>query len=395
MSWYFHVDLDAFYASVEQIDHPVYRGLPVIVGGADSLRGVVSACSYEARAYGVHSAMPIFQARQSCPDGIYLPVRMDRYQQVSRHVMSIIAGYSPTVQQISVDEAFLDMTGMQSLFGEPKEAAAALKEDIHRQTGLRASVGIATNKYIAKMASDRLKPDGLCFVDAGAEYDFISSCELHDMWGFGKKGIQNLKDHHIKTVEQLRAYSQAFLIKTFGQSAGSFYYSAVRGIDPGIFSTHIKSRSISNERTLEENTSDETYLRSLLLSLSHQVMFRMIEQGYRCRTVGIKLKFADLSVISSQMTPEKPIYSAEEVYAYVCSLLEGRWDGERPIRLIGVSLSSLERREEPLQEELFSDSFKRKERLEKTVLKLRSKGNRMIKASDLMYRGKNGSHRKG
>ncbi|MCF7940993.1 MAG: DNA polymerase IV [Spirochaetia bacterium] len=385
MPWYFHIDLDAFYASVEQLDHPQLRGRAVIVGGANSSRGVVSACSYEARAFGVHSAMPIFKARSLCPEGHYMPVRMQRYQQVSEHIMSIFDRYSPHVQQISIDEAFLDMSGTQSLMGPVEEVAARIQQHIIDEVGLTASIGIATNKYIAKMASDRNKPCGICFVPSGGEYDFITETPLPKLWGIGKQGIMALHSKHIHTVQQLRAYSLSWLQRNFGQASGAFYHTAVRGEDPGIFSAVTKSRSVSNETTLEENTTDEQLLKGLFHQLAHHVMFRLMKNGLIAQTIGIKYKLSTFVTRTAQCTPAKTIYSAEEVFSYAWELFTQRWDHQSPIRLIGISLSSIEERSEPLQDELFFDTYQRKHEVEKTVLQLRSKGNKIMKASDLLY----------
>ncbi len=384
MKWYFHVDLDAFFASVEQYDHPELQGKPVIVGGVNSSRGVVSACSYEARAFGVHSAMPLFKARRICPQAVLLPVRMQRYQQASHHVMSIFDVFSPSVQQISIDEAFLDMSGTESLFGEPQDAAKKLQHQIREETGLSASIGIASNKYIAKMASDRNKPNGICFVPHDGEYDFISESSLEKLYGIGERGIENLHRYHIHTVEQLRSYSLHWLQKNLGKSIGSFYHTIVRGIDPGIFSSETKSRSVSNEITLEKDTTDIQLLRGVFHQLSHHVMFRLLKDGLISNTVGIKYKLSTFVTRSVQHTPSKPIYSAEEVFSYAWELFLQSWDHESPIRLVGISLSSIEERTSPMQEELFYDSYRRKHQAELTVLDLCSKGNTIMKASDFL-----------
>lgn len=383
MAVYFHVDLDAFYASVEQHDNPQLRGKPVIVGG-QSRRGVVSACSYEARVYGVHSAMPIFQAKKLCPRGIYVPVRMKRYSQVSRHIMDILATFSPHVQQISVDEAFLDMSGTQTLFGLPLEAAQKLKTRIRTETGLTASVGIGGNKYIAKIASDKNKPDGICYVRQGEEFEFISSMKLEKLWGIGKKGLSNLHSRKIFTIDALREYSLDHLQRLFGNSSGEFYFNAVRGIDPGIFSTETKSTSVGKEITLDEDTRDEQKLRMILLQLSHHVMYRMMRNGLTARTIGVKYKLYNFTSHTAQSTPVKPIYSAEEIFHHAWKLFDGRWDHTTPIRLIGISLQSVDKRPQPLQEELFDDQYKKKRLVEETALRLKTKGRSIMKATDLL-----------
>ncbi|MGM0431261.1 MAG: DNA polymerase IV [Spirochaetota bacterium] len=385
MSCIFHVDLDAFYASVEQHDHQQLRGKPVIVGGADSNRGVVSACSYEARTFGVHSAMPIYQARSLCPNGFFVPVRMKRYQQVSEHIMAIFSSFAPAMQQISVDEAFLDMSGTQKIYGPAMEAAKELKSRVRSQTGLTASIGIAANKYIAKMASDRHKPDGICEVPEGSEYDFISSFSLDELWGIGKQGLNRLHKARIFTIEQLRQYALPSLQKLFGEASGIFYYRIVRGVDPGIFSSQAKSKSVGNEVTLEEDTRDAELLRSTFHQLAHHVMFRLMQKGLTGSSVGIKYKLYNFTTHSAQCTPDKPIYSAEEIFHHAWDLFTSRWDSSTPIRLVGITMYSVETRDEPLQEELFEDEYKRKRKAEETALKLKGRGRSIMKASELLH----------
>ena len=256
MAVIFHVDMDAFYASVEQNDHPEYRGKPVIIGARPGTRGVVSACSYEARKFGVHSAMPISRAYRLCPKGIYLPVRMKRYQEVSARIMELFGDFTPVVRQISVDEAFLDMTGTRRLFGDPEEAARAIKERVRTETGCTISIGIASNHYVAKMASEYGKPDGLYRVEEGREEEFLDKLRLGDLWGVGGKTLERLEELNITTVSRLREFSEGILSSMLGKAAGAYLYSAARGRNPGVFSEEPKSRSISNEITFPEDTRD-------------------------------------------------------------------------------------------------------------------------------------------
>ena len=239
---HFHVDMDAFYASVEQQDNPQYRGKPVIIGASPRQRGVVSACSYEARKYGVHSAMPISQAYRRCPAGVYLPVRMKRYQEVSKQIMALFDRFTPRVQQISVDEAFLNMTGTERLFGPPRKTAEELKEEVRGKTGLTISVGVATNKFLAKIASDLEKPDGLCIVAPGKEEQFIMDLPLKNIWGIGKKTLERLEELNITTTATLKSFSKALLVSMLGKGAGEYLFQAARGKDPGIFREDPQSR---------------------------------------------------------------------------------------------------------------------------------------------------------
>jgi len=383
---FFHVDMDAFFASVEQMDHPEHRGKPLIVGGLGN-RGVVSACSYEARAFGVHSAMPMFQARKLCPEAIYVQGRMHRYNEVSKLILAILAEFSPDVQQISIDEAFLDMTGTVRLFGKPRAAAQMLKQKVREETSLVISVGIGPSRFIAKMASDFGKPDGLCRVSPGKEVVFVDAVGLKKLWGIGESSLAALARHHITTVPQLRAYSKEYLQRTFGTVAGEYYFLVSRGIDPGIYSGESKSHSISTECTFPVDVTDKDILHQYLLRMSHEVMFRSIEEKVMGKTVGIKVRYADFTTTSAQETPDKPIYSAEEIYRTACRLLDQRWTAGRSIRLIGVGLYQTRLGEAPLQEELFEDTYKRKRELEKAVLSLRAKGRNLEKASILQQRG--------
>ncbi|MCK4515981.1 MAG: DNA polymerase IV, partial [Spirochaetaceae bacterium] len=245
---FLHVDMDAFYASVEQRDNPKYIGRPVIVGAQPGHRGVVSACSYEAREFGIHSAMPISQAYRLCPNGVFLPVRMRRYQEVSSTIMSILTRFTPLLQQMSVDEAFLDLTGTERLFGPVVETARRIKSDVLRETNLTISVGVAPSKYLAKLASERDKPDGLCVVDPGDESVFVAGLPLKALWGVGKKMLSHLNALGVTTIAQLREYTKEDLSTHFGTAAAEYLHAVCRGEDPGLYSDHAHSHSISGER---------------------------------------------------------------------------------------------------------------------------------------------------
>jgi DNA polymerase-4 len=214
--------MDAFYASVEQRDNLKLVGKPVIIGASPGTRGVVSACSYEARVFGVHSAMPISEAVRKCPEGIFLPVRMGRYQEASSAVMEILSHYTPVMRQISVDEACLDMTGTERLFGPPLSAALRLKREVRDKTGLTLSIGIAPNRYLAKLASERDKPDGLWLVEEGKEVEFLDKMPLRSLWGVGKKTLARLTECNIITIKALRRYSLTVLRSMMGDGCGTF-----------------------------------------------------------------------------------------------------------------------------------------------------------------------------
>jgi len=389
MEVYFHVDLDAFYASVEQRDNPEYKGKPVIIGAKPGTRGVVSACSYEAREFGVHSAMPISRAFRRCPRGIYLPPRMERYSEISKIVMAILDSYSPEVQQISIDEAFINMTGTERLFGSPRKVAEKMKEEIRSKTGLTISIGIAPNKYCAKLASEFDKPDGLHEVTAGGETDFLNQLSLNDLWGIGKKTLERLAEYNIDSVIKLREFKIGVLKKLFGNAGGEYLYNAARGIDPGIFAEEPKSHSISSERTFPEDTRDKDTIFKTLLDLSHQVMFRLMSEKFKSKTITLKLRFADFATTTAQKSLRHNIHSAEEIYREGKSLLEKRWDRTALIRLIGVGLSSLERASEPDQPELFEDDLNKRKKVEEAVLRIRRQhdSGAVVKAS-LLHKNK-------
>ncbi len=379
---FFHVDMDAFFASVESLDNPAYRGKPLIVGGMGP-RGVVSSCSYEARAFGVHSAMPMFKARQLCPHAVFVAGRMERYSAMSHKIVAILERFSPIVQQISIDEAFLDMSGTQRLFGPPLEAAASLKRTVKEETSLTISVGIAQTRYIAKMASAYGKPDGLCRVAPGKEILFVDTIGLKKLWGVGDASWKILEHHGITTPAQLRAWDLERLKRTFGNAAGEFYHRIACGEDPGIYAQEAKTRSISTETTFATDITDDSLLRQQLLRMSHEVMFRAIEEHALGSTVAIKLRYSDFSTISAQETPSKPIYSAEEIYAIACRLLQQKWK-RSPVRLLGVGLHNIVIGCDPIQQELFDDTYRRKRELEKVILQLRNKGRKVDKATSLI-----------
>ena len=380
---FFHVDMDAFYAAVEQNDNPQLRGKPVIISGSSELRSVVSACSYEARKYGVHSAMPAVTAKKLCPEGIFLPGRMKRYKEISEQIMNIFDSYTPYVIQISIDEAFLDISGMEKYMGKPEDIAVKLKKEIRNKTGLTISVGIAENKYLAKLASEYKKPDGLYRVIPGTEIEFLDTLKLKDIWGIGKKTVEKLENLNIKTVQRLREYPETLLSSMMGPGCAGFIYKAVRGIDPGIFNSAPRSRSISNERTFKEDVKSEEILNRNLLELSHQLMFRLMNSQYSSKTVSVKIRYEDFTTITAQVKKESSITSGEEIYSILKELMRSKRDYSRGIRLIGAALLSLEKRGSSSQLDLFENSYKKKNKVEKAIFDLKKKhpGYNVIKAS--------------
>lgn len=376
---YFHVDLDAFFAAVEILDNPSLKNKPVIIGGSGK-RGVASTCNYIARKYGVHSAMPMYKALELCPHAVVLKGRHERYSQKSKEVMNIFKEFSPTIQQVSIDEAFLDMSGTEKLFGHPYQVALKLKKKIKDKTGLTISVGIGPSKLIAKLASDYNKPDGLCIVDQDRVIEFIDAVGLKKLWGIGKVTQKLLDKRHIKTTQELRSYSLSFLQNAFGQSMGDYLYKVCRGEDPGIYCGKPKSHSISTERTFPNDVADINVLETYLLDMSHEVLFRSIDEKQMARTIAIKIRYSDFSTVSAQITPSEPIYCAEQVYEHSKVLFKKKWK-KLPIRLLGVGLYQTYKGESPYQEELFNEENKKRRALEKVALELQKKGQHLTKAT--------------
>lgn len=385
----FHVDMDAFYAAIEQNDFPEYKNKPVIIGTLPGHRGVVSACSYEARKFGVHSAQPISQTYRLCPKGIYLPVRMDRYQEVSKEIIKIFSNITPAVMQVSIDEAYLDMTGTERLYGTAEEAAILIKKTIKDETGLNISIGIAENHFLAKLASDADKPDGLCLVQDPIA--FLDTLEVKDLWGVGKKTRQRLEDLNLTSIEGIRRMDLQTLSRILGKGTGSFIYNAVRGIDPGIYREQPKSHSISTETTFAEDTKDSEGIKKTLLDMAHQVMFRLYSSSFKGKTIVLKLRFSNFDTTSMQKTMPFTITSAEEIYKTALIMLNKKWSKGREIRLIGLGLSNLQKLNTPEQQKLFKDEFSKKKKVEETVFKIRSEGNKVMKAS--LLKRKNRSDR--
>lgn len=380
-SVFFHIDLDAFFASVEILDNPEYRGKPLIIG-TPGPRHVASTCSYEARKYGVHSAMPMTEALRLCPNAICIPGRMHRYSEMSRRVMGIISSFAPGFLQVSVDEAFLDLTGMERIYPLPGKAARKLKDEIRKETGLTASIGVASSRFVAKLASDYRKPDGLTIVPRGKEEEFVSAVGLRKLWGIGDSTYQSLIRKGITSVEILRKYDENDLKHFFGESNGHYLYLVARGIDPGIYQGEAKSRSISAERTFYPDVFGYDALDSYLLEMSQEVMFRALDEKKVPRSVSIKLRYGDFTTISIQTTPVKPIYSSTDVYNISRELLRSKYNGSG-VRLIGVALQSIYDGSDVEQQDFFSEKEEKERKLEKTIIELKKKGSKLVKARNL------------
>ena len=341
-----HCDLDAFYASVEQRDHPEMRGKPVIVGGRAHERGVVSAASYEARTFGVHSAMPLRMAARLCPDGIFVPGDHERYNEASDAVMALFAEYTPLVQPISLDEAFLDVSGTAHLFGGPVAIARSLKRLVREKLGLVLSVGVATNKLCAKIGSDLRKPDGLVVVPPGGEAAFLAPLPLGRLWGVGPRTREVLEGWGLGTIGDLAAFDVAAIEAHFG-AHGTAIAERAHGIDDDTVEPMEAAKSIGHEHTFDRDTLDPTYVERMLLRLSEGVGKRLRAASVRARTITLKLRVAPFETRTRQRTLAEPTDDDLTVFRVARSLLRDALREDReagrvsPVRLVGVSTSGL------------------------------------------------------
>ena len=334
-----HLDMDAFYPSVEVLDNPELRGKPVIVGGSKQ-RGVVSSASYEARKFGVHSAQPMATAMQLCPNGIVLPVRMARYKEVSEQVFEIFYHFTPLVEPLSIDEAFLDVTGSTRLLGSPIEIAEKIKQMVVVKTGLTISAGVAPSKFVAKIASDIKKPDGLTVVPADKVREFLDPLSIKKMWGVGKVTQAALSHLSIHTFKDLRQVPVEVLEKKFGKH-GSHMHQLSMGIDQRDVVTFHDVKSIGHEDTYSKDIFDLKLAKRELLSLANRVARRMRRKGLEGKTITLKVKYHDFVQITRSVTRHKYTNDCADIYSNICSLLEKTAVGKKPVRLLGISLSNL------------------------------------------------------
>lgn len=337
-----HVDMDAFYASVERLDDPALEGLAVIVGGLGR-RGVVATANYEARKYGVHSAMPMGQARRLCPRARFIRPRMDRYREKSAEVFSVFRAFTPLVEGLSLDEAFLDVTGSLRLFGGPLEIAQQIKHRIHAETGLTASVGVAHNKFLAKLASDARKPDGLLWIREEQVRDFLDPMPITRMWGIGKQTAPKLKALGILTIGQLRQADVALLRPVLGHRLGHFQDLA-RGADGREVEPQRPDQSISHEVTFDSDIGDGAELLAELQRQTESVAQRLRAQGLMARTVVVKIRDRDFRTVTRSRSLRACSSSTRTLYRMARALFE-KWRSDHrttPLRLLGVGVTGLE-----------------------------------------------------
>ena len=371
-----HVDMDAFFASVEQRDHPERRGKPVIVGAPADQRGVVSTCSYEARVFGVHSAMPSREAFRRCPQAIFVPPDMPRYAAASRQVFAIFERFTPLVEPVGIDEAFLDVTGSQRLFGEPAVIGASIRAAIQAETGLTASVGIAGNKFLAKLASESRKPDGLTVVprDRAELLAFLAPLPVGRLWGVGKVMRELLEGHNYRVIGDIQRASEAALAAVVGHHAAGHLLRLAFGEDEREVETDFEEKSISREHTFPVDCRDPEALRAVLRDLVDDVGHRLREAGKFAGVGRIKLRWADFQTLTRQRAFPSPVCDDFTLRRLALELFEAE-PLIQPVRLIGFGVSgfAVERHEQLC---LFEDPIVRRDRDEKlchTVDRLRNR----------------------
>jgi DNA polymerase IV len=363
-----HMDLDAFFCSVEELLDPSLKGTAFAVGALAETRGVISTASYAARKFGVHSALPTARALRLCPQLVLLRGHYHLYHEYSERVMAILADVTPDLEPLSMDEAFMDCTG-DLLSGE--EIGARLKRRIREETGLPCSIGIATNKLVAKIATERAKPDGILVIPPGKESAFLAPLPVRDLWGVGPKTQARLEALHILTIGDLTAYPTAELVRLYGQS-GSELADRARGIDDSPVEAGDEAKSISQETTFAKDVSDTATLRRTVREQADSVAASLRSEGLCARTVRLKVRWPPFITITRQTSLAQPTSLSEEIFRAGWKLLEGEWHPGKPVRLIGVGVSKFE--EDVQQLELFPDAGKKNaRRLEDTIDSIRNR----------------------
>jgi DNA polymerase-4 len=334
-----HVDLDAFFAAVEQLDDPTLRGRPVIVGGLGN-RGVVSTASYEAREFGVHSAMPMSRARKACAQATFLWPRFDRYQEKSVEVMTILESITPLVEPLSIDEAFLDVGGARRLLGEPEEIAQLIRQRVRTETGLAISVGVATTKFLAKLASDLAKPDGLLAIAPGTERDFLAPLPVTRLWGVGPATRKKLDRMGLRTIGDVAGLDESTLQHALGTSVGAHLHALANNLDDRAVVTDREAKSIGAEETYNADLRDRDACEGELVRLTDRSCARMRKEALVARTITLKIRFGNFETRTRARTLSEATDVSTVILATVKELL-AEFDVARGVRLLGVSLSHL------------------------------------------------------
>lgn len=375
----FHIDLDAFFVSVERALNPTLKGKPVIVGGDPERRGVVASASYEARPFGIHAGMPLSQARRLCPQAIFIQANFSRYRQASYRFMEILADFSPCIEPLGLDEAYLDATGCEEPYGSFRQMALAIKNRICGELGLTASVGIATCKVVAKVASDLCKPDGLLEIASGEESRFLSPLPVAKLPGVGEKTEQALQEIGVATIGEFAALPLSMVKKRFGQF-GVVIHRYANGIDDRKVEAPGESSSVSKQTTFARDTLERHFLEANLYHLCQQVGAELRCQDKRARCITLKLRYADFETITRQTTLKEASNVSQVIFDTALQLLNKTLAQKRkPIRLIGVKVSGLSEGERQLH--MFDLQTEKLEHLDKAIDQIRRKyGSTSIKA---------------
>lgn len=378
----FHVDMDAFYAAIEQRDQPELRGLPVIVGGARK-RGVVSTASYEARRFGVRSAMPMAEAMRRCPEAVVLPVRMDRYVAVSHEIMAVFARFSPLVEPLSLDEAFLDMTGTEALCGPPLDAAQAIRHAVLERTSLTCSVGVAENKFLAKLASDLNKPDGMTVIPHGGGAAFIADLPVQRLWGVGPRTADLLTRSGMVRIGQVAKVELAALTRIVGASHAAHLQALARAQDDRPVVPDREAKSIGSEETLAEDVTGETIVRAIVRRHCERVAVRLRSSGLHAGQVRVKVRYSEgFRLVTRECALPQPCDDAKSLQSSAQLLLR-KLDLRPPIRLVGVAAGELTHERSPVQPSLFDgESTAKRSRLEHTIDSIRERFGDVIRRAD-------------
>ncbi len=380
-----HLDMDAFYASVEMLDNPEFKGKPVIVGGG-SQRGVVSAASYEARKYGVHSALAIAIAHKRCPHGVFVRPRMARYREISSHIMAIFRRFTPLVEPLSLDEAFLDVTSSERLFGPAEFIAKTIRLLVKNETGLTVSAGVAGCKLVAKIASDYEKPDGLTIVGVGKDREFLAPLPIDLMWGVGKAGLKELRKLGVRSIEDLIKFPMDFLLKKFGKQ-GIHFYNASRAEDNRPVEPEREAKSIGHENTFDKDMLSLVEIHKELLGLSVRVAKRLRDHQLTARTLTVKTKYYDFVQTTRSKTLQDVTDDSAVLYKEGLKLLQETQVGRKPLRLLGLTCANLVNSWQPRQIDLFGseNELQERKRLNQAVDKITEKfGNSSILPGSLV-----------
>ena len=389
-----HLDLDAFFASVEQRDNPAYRGKPLIVGGissgeGNSNRGVVCAASYEARKYGVHAGMPIWEARQKCHKGIFVPSQMNKYLKSSKKFFQICSNYTPLVELLSIDELFLDVSGCETLFGSSECIGRKIKERVYQELGLKVSVGIAENKFLAKIATNLGKPDGFYIIPSKDIKKILYPLPVSSLWGIGKKTEELLKKSGIYQVEQLAKMPDSILENLLGKNGKKMKLLA-QGIDESPVTPPSTAKSIGKEATFSTNISEKAILIRELLKISQMVGYTARKKGYKGRTITLKIRFHNFITLNKSMTLENSTNIDDLIFKTVVILLDKIKIKKGGVRLLGVKLSNLTSNDKVKQLSLLGDKDDKLQQLTQSLDKIREKfGTKAVTRASLLKVKKN------